>query len=412
VVSLREGLAVRILVAEDNPSTLQALRHHLEAWGHEVVPAQDGAAAWQFFQNEEFFMVISDWVMPGMDGLELVRHIRAHPRPRYAFIILLTVKSDTADLVQGIEAGADDFITKPFKPNELRARLLAGERIIRLQQSLLQRNRELEEANLRISSVNQRLMEDRQVAANSQKAFFPTDLPNVPGFQFAWVFQPCEELAGDMFNVFRLDESHIALYLLDVSGHGVTAALLAVTLSRLLSPTLAKPSLVKERIQESPGYRLVPPAEVARHLNQQFTSSTLNNQFFTLLYGILDLQTKNFRYVSAGHPGPLLLARDGTPKVLAGGPPAIGIFESPVYPEHAIALHPGDRLYLYSDGLLETVNGHGQIFGEAHLQQTLAQSRSLSLQDSLSSLMKAVQEWRGEIDLTDDISVLAIEIET
>jgi sigma-B regulation protein RsbU (phosphoserine phosphatase) len=411
-VSLREGLAVRILVAEDNPSTLQALRHHLEAWGHQVVPAQDGAAAWQLFRDEEFFMVISDWVMPGMDGLELVRHIRAHPRPSYAFIILLTVKSETADLVQGIEAGADDFIPKPFNPNELRARLLAGERIIRLQQALLHRNRELEAANARISSANQRLMEDRQVAANSQKAFLPTDLPKVPGFQFAWVFQPCEELAGDMFNVFRLDESHVALYLLDVSGHGVTAALLAVTLSRLLSPTLAKPSLLKERIQDSPGYRLVPPAEVARHLNQQFTSTTLNSQFFTLLYGILDLRTRDFRYVSAGHPGPLLLARDGTSNVLTGGPPAIGIFEAAVYREHAFTLQPGDRLYLYSDGLLETVNGSGQIFGEANLRQTLAQSRSRSLQDSLSALMKAAQDWRGEVALTDDISALAVEIGT
>jgi len=403
---------VRILVAEDNPSTLQALRHHLEAWGHEVVLAQDGAAAWQLFQTEEFFMVISDWVMPGMDGLELVRRIRAYPRPGYAFVILLTVKSETADLVQGIEAGADDFITKPFNPNELRARLLAGERIIRLQQALLQRNRELEAANARISSANQRLMEDRQIAANSQKAFLPTDLPKVPGFQFAWVFQPCEELAGDMFNVFRLDESHVALYLLDVSGHGVSAALLAVTLSRLLSPTLAKPSLLKERIQDSPGYRLVPPAEVARHLNQQFTSQTLNSQFFTLLYGILDLRTRDFRYVSAGHPGPLLLARDGTSNLLAGGPPAIGIFEAPVYREHAFSLQPGDRLYLYSDGLLETVNANGQIFGEALVRQTLGQSRSRSLQESLSSLMKAAQDWRGRIELTDDISVLAAEVET
>jgi len=406
-----EDPAVRILVVEGNAATLQVLKHYLEEWGHEVVLAQDGADAWRLFQDNEFFMVLTDWMLPGLSGLELVRNIRADPRPGHPFIILLTIRADTADLVEAIEAGADDFISKPFEQNELRARLQAGERIIRLQQDLLSRNRELEEANAKISEANQRMKEDLQIAANSQKAFLPTDLPAIPGVKFAWTFEPCEELAGDMFNVFRIDEEHVALYLLDVSGHGVSAALLAVSLSRILSPTMVQPSLLKERIPEPPGYRIVPPIEVAGLLNHQFASDASSNQFFTLIYGILNIRTRDLCYVSAGHPGPLFLAPGTNARFLAGGPPAIGIFENPVYQEHTVTLSPGDRLYFYSDGILEVLSANARPFEQDQLKLTLAQSQAFSLEESLSSLNTAVEEWRGGTELTDDISILAMEIE-
>jgi len=402
---------VRILVVEDNAATLQALKHYLEEWGHEVVLAPDGAVAWRRFQDDEFFMVLTDWMLPGLNGLELIRNIRAHPRPGYPFVILLTVRADTADLVEALEAGADDFISKPFEQHELRARLRAGERIIRLQQDLRNRNQELEAANAKISDANQRMKEDLQIAASSQKAFLPTDLPKIPGVRFAWTFEPCEELAGDMFNVFRIDEEHVALYLLDVSGHGVSAALLAVTLSRILSPTMVQPSLLKERLPDPPGYRIVSPAEVAGLLNQQFATGASSNQFFTLIYGILNIRTWDLCYVSAGHPGPLFLAPGTAARFLAGGPPAIGIFEDPVYQEHTVTLSPGDRLYLYSDGILEALDANARPFEQAQFKSALEQSRARPLAESLSSLKTAAERWRGGTELTDDISVLAMEIE-
>ena len=136
---------MKVLIAEDAPVSQRLLQRHLQVWGYEVVVTSDGAEAWQRFTEDDFPIVISDWMMPEMDGLELVRRIRAAERPGYVYIILLTARAQTADLVEGLEAGADDFVTKPLQRDVLRARLLAAERIINLEQTLARQNRELRE---------------------------------------------------------------------------------------------------------------------------------------------------------------------------------------------------------------------------------------------------------------------------
>jgi signal transduction histidine kinase len=137
---------VRILIAEDEAVSRRLLQSYLEKWGHEVVAAADGAKAWRLFQTGEFPLVLSDWVMPELDGLELIRRIRDSAGRGYVYIILLTAKSQKEDLVAGMEAGANDFVAKPFDREELRARLRAGERILRLEQTLAEQNRALREA--------------------------------------------------------------------------------------------------------------------------------------------------------------------------------------------------------------------------------------------------------------------------
>jgi signal transduction histidine kinase len=137
---------VKVLIAEDEPVTRRLLRGHLESWGHEVAAAPDGQAAWRLFQEAAYPLVISDWMMPEMDGLELIRRIRADSRPSYVYAILLTARSDKADVVQGMEAGADDFVTKPFDRDELRVRVRQGERILQLEHTLADQNKALREA--------------------------------------------------------------------------------------------------------------------------------------------------------------------------------------------------------------------------------------------------------------------------
>ncbi len=134
---------MKVLIAEDEAISRLKLQKQLEQWGHEVVAAKDGAEAWSHFETGQFFLVITDWMMPGMDGLELIRRIRAHPDNGYPFIILLTALSETEHVIAGMEAGADDFVTKPFDANELRARVGAGLRIIQLEQTLTEQNRKL-----------------------------------------------------------------------------------------------------------------------------------------------------------------------------------------------------------------------------------------------------------------------------
>jgi two-component system NtrC family sensor kinase len=138
--------AVKVLIAEDDPISRRLLQGHLERWGHEVTAAVSGGEAWRRFEHESYPLVITDWMMPEIDGPELVRRIRGCQRPGYVYIILLTARSQKEDVVHGMEAGADDFVCKPFDREELRVRLRAGERIIQLEHSLAEQNRALRDA--------------------------------------------------------------------------------------------------------------------------------------------------------------------------------------------------------------------------------------------------------------------------
>jgi DNA-binding response OmpR family regulator len=137
---------MHILIADDEAVSRRLLQSYVQKWGYEVATAQNGAEAWALFEKGTYPVVITDWMMPEVDGLELVRRIRADPRPAYVYAILLTARSQKEDLVQGMEAGADDFLTKPFDRDELRVRLRAAERIIRLEHSLAEQNQALREA--------------------------------------------------------------------------------------------------------------------------------------------------------------------------------------------------------------------------------------------------------------------------
>ena len=136
---------MKILIADDDSVSRRLIAMYIARWGHEVVSASDGAEAWRLFEEGDFPVVISDWMMPEMDGLELIGRIRGCPRPNYVYIILLTSRAQIEDVVEGLEAGADDFVTKPFDRDELRVRLRAGERILRLEQKLAEARTQIDQ---------------------------------------------------------------------------------------------------------------------------------------------------------------------------------------------------------------------------------------------------------------------------
>jgi sigma-B regulation protein RsbU (phosphoserine phosphatase) len=394
---------MKVLIAEDDPISLEVLQSYLERWGHDVVAAEDGAAAWRLFEADDISLVISDWMMPNMDGLELVRRIRAASRSGYVYVILLTAKSRKEDIVRGMEAGADDFLVKPFDREELRVRLRAGERIVMLEQDLARRNDEL-------LTANRHMKQNLDAAARVQRALLPAALPEWNGVAFAWTFKPCEELAGDIFGVVPLDDRHVGLYVLDVSGHGVAAALLSVSVRHFLNWIPAGGSVLWESIPGKPGRQPASPAEVARQLNRRFPLEETSGQYFTILYGVLDLPTREFRFVSAGHPGPVHLPRGRPPVLIRVSGQPIGITDEADYEEYRLALGTGDRLYLYSDGIPEAFNAADEQFGMQRLMDTLAHFRTASLEASLARLVTHLEEWRGAAQLTDDVSVLAVEV--
>src|SRR4051794_38874622 len=229
---------MRILIAEDDRITRTSLARQLRAWGHDVADAEDGQAAWDQFAAGEFDLVITDWEMPRLSGVDLVRQIREQPGPLYTYVILLPSRGDKCDVVSGIEAGADDYVSKPFDREELRVRLLAGERVVRLERALGRQNAELRAANERIRG-------GLLAAARVQESMLPRANITTPHVRTAWSYVPTDELAGDAVGLYLIEDRYLVAYVLDVSGHGVPAALLSVSAMHALDPEPAERSLMR-----------------------------------------------------------------------------------------------------------------------------------------------------------------------
>jgi phosphoserine phosphatase RsbU/P len=396
---------MKILIAEDERITRRNLQRHIENWGHEVVAAENGAIAWQLLQEQNIPIVITDWEMPEMNGLALLRKIRERTNSSYIYVILLTSKSEKDDIVEGMEAGADDFLSKPFDKNELRVRVRAGIRIIELEQHLEQRNNE-------ITSANERMKNDLDAAAQLQQSLLPSSSLDIPGVSVCWGYEPCEELGGDILNVIPLDDKHIGFYIADVSGHGVPAALLSVTINSVMDAEKGQTTLLMNQETKNSSANIVTPAEVAVKLNNQFQMEKLNGRYFTLCYGVLDIETLEFQYVPAGHPPILKVSRDGIIEELPGRNLAIGWFPEATYEQETVQLEKGDRLYLYSDGIPEAMNNESKQFSDKRLQEFLVNKSKKPLKQNVAELIEAVLEWSPLSHPKDDVSILAIEIKS
>jgi sigma-B regulation protein RsbU (phosphoserine phosphatase) len=285
---------------------------------------------------------------------------------------------------------------------ELHARVETHLKIRRLQV-------ELEETNARLAKANGRMSHALEAAARIQETFLPREISRIPGAEFAWIYRPCDELGGDGLNIISLGGGRVGLYILDVSGHGVASALLSVTLSRLLAPP-SEPSSILTRDKDVQGrLDITPPAEVAARLNRLFPFDSATEQFATMVYGILNAATGEFRYVSAGHPGPVHLPSGADPLILEGQGFPIG-WADDAYEERVVCLGAGDRLYLYSDGVPESIDPAGKQFGNARLLEAIGRGRSEPLQKSVATLLEEVARWHRPESPRDDISILAAEI--
>jgi sigma-B regulation protein RsbU (phosphoserine phosphatase) len=285
----------------------------------------------------------------------------------------------------------------------------AAEQVQQLERALAERNRELEQTNSRLEKVNDRMSRDLKAAAKIQESFLPSEALRVPGLTFAWTYRPCDELGGDGLNVIPLGGSRVGLYILDVSGHGVASALLSVTLSRVLSPP-PEPSSILVRDGNIPGQPdITPPAEVADRLNQLFPFDAATGQFTTMIYGVLDVVTGEFRYVSAGHPGPVHRPAGAGPVILESDGFPLGLAED-AYEERSVCLAAGDRLFLYSDGVPEAMDPVGEQFGYARLLQAIGRDRFEPLQEHVAALLEEIERWRGTASAQDDIAILAVEV--
>lgn len=267
----------------------------------------------------------------------------------------------------------------------------------------------LRKSNSDLEFASQRMRNDLEAAARVQQALLPDEIPDIGGINVSWAFKPCDELAGDFLNVFALDDEHVAVYVVDVTGHGVAASLLSVTIAQLLTPRVSSSSLLVKYDDEADRICVTSPAEVAAELNRRFPLEEQNELSFTMLYGVLHLPTLEFRYVSAGHD-PVIHVRCGNaPSMLAGSGLPIGWHDEPDYEEFSTTLNHGDRLYLYSDGVPEAMDTEMNQFTRERMIDVIQSSSAQTLSRSVTNLLRVVDDWTGNSP-KDDISILGIEI--
>lgn len=401
-----------LLVVDDSEPNRDVLARWLAIHGYRVAEAADGRQALDRIARGSFDLVLLDVTMPGPNGLEVLEEVRRTKSRLDLPVVMVTAHGDGEDVARALDLGANDYVTKPLDFPAVLARVRthldlrrSARRAAELEEHLRRRNADLERANADLVRAGDRLRRDLKAAARVQEGLLPRGPVGVPGWDFAWAFRPCEELAGDALNVCRLDGRHVAAYVLDVSGHGVAAALLAVTVTRLLSPAAGQESLLLQPGDGADG--VVPPATVADRLAAQFPFDPSTNQFLTLNYAVIDTAAGRVRYVSAGHPPAIRLPRGGPAAILPGTGLPIGLGSG--YEEHALELAPGDRLVLYSDGVPESLSPGGEQFGRDRLLAAVEAGRGRPLAGAVAALEAELLAWCGPTRPRDDVSILAVE---
>ncbi len=276
------------------------------------------------------------------------------------------------------------------------------ERNVKLQDAL----RNLEEAHSSIQDANRRMRRDLVAARDIQQALLPKRALCVDPLQVAWVYRPCDDLGGDMLNVFPLGNQQVGFFMLDVSGHGVPAALLSVTAARALWPYAGHDVAIPEDASAPFAHGL--DTRVVE-FNNTISMEATAGHFLTLLYGVLDLRDRVFRLVCAGHPFPILLRGKQVREIGVPGLP-VGVIKDAEYEEIAVDLQQGDRIYVYSDGLVEEADSSNELFGVDRLRASIRQTHGMTLDESVDALLTAVLAWGGRDGLRDDVSIIALEI--
>jgi serine phosphatase RsbU (regulator of sigma subunit) len=380
---------LRVLIAEDDPFTLTILQKRIAIGGYNVATATNGAQGLRMVEEFKPDLILSDWMMPELDGREFCRQIKDNPATRSIYFILLTARDKHEDKISALDTGADEYLIKPCDGQELMARLRAAERILRLQQELSASNGKLQQALHRINL-------ELEATSRIQRAMLPQHLPVIDGYSFAAHYQPSTECSGDFYDLIPLPDGQLGVVIGDVSGHGAPA-MVTMALTHLLLQ------------QEAP--RRSSPADLLAAINNQMCAHLATEQYLTMFYGILNLYTGELVYSSSGHNPPLQIDYSRpTFDFLDGcaGFPIKLIGPDMVYDNQKITIEHGQHLLLYTDGLLEAINPSDELYGQAGLLRSLGQCVDHHPAGMVKTVLADLNHYlQGQMP-EDDLSLLII----
>lgn len=382
-----------ILVVDDDKTNRTLLSIILKKAGYRVMEAEDGQDALAKTLETPVDLVLLDIMMPNMDGYEACRRMKEDTGTRDIPVIFLSAKTETRDKIMGLESGGADYVTKPFDKGEVLARVRSQLRIRNLTREVIEKQKHLDN--------------DLKVAAGIQQSLLPSrKVPENSHLKWAWRFKPCQEIGGDIFNILRLDETHLAVYMLDVSGHGVASALVTVSASQMLQPHTN--TLVRHGSGKGSRNEMIGPVDVVKQLDHEYPMERFD-KYFTLVYLLIDTEKGLLRYCNAGHPPPILFRADGIVEKLEKGGPMIGLQGALPFEEGKIALTSGDRIILYTDGVVEYEKANLDFYGEERFRAVITKSAELPIEAFLDAIMEDLTTFGEGAPPRDDVSLLAFE---
>lgn len=379
----------RILLIDDDRIQTRILRAQLERGGFHVEAAGSGSEGLTLAREHPPGVILCDWIMEGMDGIELCRAVKQDERLANTYFILLTSLSEVQDRVVGLDSGADDFLTKPVVSEELLARVRAGLRMHEVNRRMagmaeeLQRKqdaleRELNEAAAYLRSLLPRPLQKGDVKVDS-------------------LFLPGQQLGGDCLDFRWVDADHLMFYVLDVSGHGIAATL----------PSL---SLLHRLRMSHPANALRKPEQLLAELNHDYPMAEQGGRYFTLWLGLYERSSRMLHYASAGHPPGLLISSDQQEPIrrLSSRSMAIGLFEDAVFHSCCCRVEPESSLLIFTDGIYENPNEQGKILSLDTFIETLPCQDILTCEDGLDRVLAISRKCMGMRLFEDDVSMVRI----
>ena len=397
---------MKILIADDDAVPRRMLQATLERWDYEVVEAKDGDEAWQILQGEDApKLAILDWLMPGLDGLELCRRIRALADAPYRYLILLTGRDSKADVVEGMEAGADDYLTKPFHRHELQVRLRAGRRILDLQSALLQSLSEIRKAEEQVAQSRAREVETG--AKIQQTLLLGQPPPGPAGDRVFALTIPSQQIDGDFYDFYVHGEDCLDVIVGDVMGKGVPAALMGAAIKSHLLRALSQ-------LQSAASDRTVPtPEEIVAAVHAEVTGQFIQlERFATLCYARFDMTARRVTWVDCGHTKTLHFhpgsAHCGA--LEAGQNMPLGFSEREVYRQVSRPFEAGDLFLFYSDGVTEAQDADAEQFGVGRLRALVEAHPDFGPEALVRAIRDAVVSFSGSERMADDLTCVAVRI--
>ena len=389
-----------VLLVDDQPIIGEAVRRMLA--GEDSLDfhyCREPASALTMAAEIGPTVVLLDLVMPDVDGLEVLRRIRADERFQDLPIIVLSTKEEPAVKAEAFALGANDYLVKLPDRIELVARVRYHSRGY---VALLERN--LAFAELRVS--REMLADDLASAAQYVRSLLPPP-GEMAGIRADWRFIPSADLGGDAFGYHRLDDDQVAIYLLDVCGHGVGAALLSVS------------ALNAIRGEALPNTDFRDPAAVLTALNRAFPMERHNDMFFTIWYGVHDRRRRRLRWAGGGHPAALLVhpapgpGFAASPAGMASIPlesenPLLGAIEGLEFSAREIDVPAEASLWIFSDGAFEIPCPDGSM-GSPQAFRDLIISQTLPGEAALDAVVASTKALAGGDDFLDDVSILVVD---